>query len=76
MLNQGLHLALLNLVALQQSQATADFWSLATLFMLLLRSSSDAEASCSWPTSPGSLHRRVIRLCNAVSAIETASSSS
>ncbi len=36
MLNQGLHLTLLNLIALQQRQATANLRSMATLFMLLL----------------------------------------
>ena len=36
MLNQSLHLTLLNLIALQQRQATANLRSLAALFMLLL----------------------------------------
>ena len=38
MLNQGLHLTLLNLIALQQRQATANLRSLAALFVLLLLS--------------------------------------
>ena len=36
MLNQSLHLTLLNLIALQQSQPAADSRSLAALFVLLL----------------------------------------
>ena len=36
MLHQGLHLTLLDLIALEQGQATADSWGLATLFVLLL----------------------------------------
>ena len=36
MLDQSLHLALLNLSALQKSQATIDSWSLVLLFVHLL----------------------------------------